>query len=76
MFSLAGFENVRLINDDEVNSRLVCKDDWAETRTDEPLYETLPEVTNIQIQFFIENCKLVQLGQLFIPEQTNSILEH
>jgi len=64
MFSLAGFENVRLINDVEADLEPLCKEDWAEIRdTDsDQQVEALPAITNTQMQFFMENCKLTQLG--------------
>lgn len=64
MFSLAGFENVRLINDAEVDVRPLTVTDWLE-ESDVDLPQpptTIPTITDIQMQFFIENCKLTQLG--------------
>jgi hypothetical protein len=58
MFMLAGFENVRHINDEEVDSRPVCHADWLET----PPTAMLPVIPDIEIEFFIENCKLTKLG--------------
>ncbi|CAH0050937.1 unnamed protein product [Clonostachys solani] len=62
MFMLAGFENTRHINDEEVDSRPVCPEDWLETAPTAVSPPLLPAIPEVQIQFFIENCKLAKLG--------------
>ncbi|KAH7125996.1 fungal-specific transcription factor domain-containing protein [Dactylonectria macrodidyma] len=62
MFSLAGFENVRHINDDETNTRFLCEDDWVELEVHDAVRTALPVTSKIQVQFMIENCKLAKLG--------------
>lgn len=69
MFSLAGFENVRRIHDEGVDSQAICKQDWTEPSDAELPPNALPPITDIQVQFFIENCKLTQLGTSPPPPQ-------
>ncbi|KAH6972390.1 fungal-specific transcription factor domain-containing protein [Ilyonectria sp. MPI-CAGE-AT-0026] len=62
MFSLAGFENVRLLNDEEADALPLCADDWTEATENEAVQEILHPISAIQVKFVIENCKLTQLG--------------
>lgn len=62
MFSLAGFENVRLVNDEEADSLPLGQDDWKEDLGSEEATQILPPIPSIHVQFSIENCKLALLG--------------
>ena len=63
MFSLAGFQNVRVIHDEDADILPVRKEDWFEPSLDEPSPAQWPSVNDVQIQFFLENCKLTRLGE-------------
>jgi hypothetical protein len=62
MFSLAGFVNMRFLNDEGIDSPPVRKDDLIESNQPEPFQSSLPAVTEVQVHFFLENCRLAQLG--------------
>ncbi|RSL99816.1 hypothetical protein CEP52_009510 [Fusarium oligoseptatum] len=62
MFSLAGFENARKINDDEVDAVPLHEDDWIEAQGDEAVRLTLPVITKVQVHFMIENSQLAKIG--------------
>lgn len=47
MFSLAGFENVRLLNDEEADALPLCADDWTEATENEAVQDILHPILAI-----------------------------
>lgn len=62
MFSLSGFENLRRISDEETNTAPLRETDWVDEVLKDEWLDVLPPITRIEKLFFIENCKLAQLG--------------